>query len=360
MISKPLISVIIPVYNTPTNRLARCVESILQQEEYTNIEILLIDDDSTEDIKLFERNLDEQYQNVCFIQNEHAGVSRARNTGLCNAKGEIITFIDSDDYVASDFFLKAVKLMTEENADVVVGGLEYVYKSQKRHYTCKKRNIISDDGERTELVAGLFDTIAGQQKYVDLKDAPLASPCGRLYKKEVVENKRFHPQIGIFEDMLFNLEVFLEARKIVVVPNVWYSYVQYANSSIHATDNLKLWSNIQKVCEQVDSFLKSDADRWGKVKTELYLSKMMWGLLFTDFSKKKQTREMKCLLSKWHADDMWDYLSKYSVLSIENNNKKILAFLFKHKMFSLLIFVSRVYVFLNKERLLLSSELIEN
>ena len=123
----PKISVIVPVYNTE-KYLNRCIDSILAQT-FTDFELLLIDDGSTDCSGKICDEYAAKDSRVRVFHKENGGVSSARNMGLDNAQGEWITFVDSDDWVHEDFLKKRLALALNDNADIAYCDVEYVYRT---------------------------------------------------------------------------------------------------------------------------------------------------------------------------------------------------------------------------------------
>ena len=115
---KPLVSVIVPIYNAKDS-LCQCIDSILSQS-FTNFELILIDDGSTDESKDICDNYAIRDTRIITFHKLNGGVSSARNKGLDLAQGEFITFIDSDDYVCTSFL---ESLLVGEKADLVIGSI---------------------------------------------------------------------------------------------------------------------------------------------------------------------------------------------------------------------------------------------
>ena len=120
-----LISVIVPVYNVE-RYLRQCIESITNQS-YKNLQIILIDDGSKDNSGKICDEYAEKDKRVEVIHKENTGVSAARNTGLDNAKGEWITFVDADDWVEKNFCEILIKKATENESDCIACGYNKVY-----------------------------------------------------------------------------------------------------------------------------------------------------------------------------------------------------------------------------------------
>ena len=114
----PLISVIVPVYNAESH-LNRCIKSLVEQK-YTNLEIILVDDGSTDSSSLICDKWKECDQRIHVIHQHISGVAAARNAGLDYASGEYIGFVDSDDYALPDMYYRLLLNMKESNSDLSI------------------------------------------------------------------------------------------------------------------------------------------------------------------------------------------------------------------------------------------------
>ena len=145
--NRPLISVVVPVYNTE-QYFGRCIESILNQS-YKNLEVIIVNDGSPGNI----RELMQQYKEdkrVYFVDNkENRGLLRARVCGAEKAKGKYIAFVDSDDYLSFDFYRSLVTRAEETAADIVIGktvwdnnGEKYIY---NYHESCFNFDVLEGE-----------------------------------------------------------------------------------------------------------------------------------------------------------------------------------------------------------------------
>lgn len=122
-----MVSIIVPVFNAE-KYLHKCIDSILAQT-HTDFELLLINDGSKDNSGAICDEYAAKDNRIRVFHKENAGVSKARNLGLDNAKGEWITFVDSDDWVHEDFIKKRLALALNENADIAYCDVEYVYRT---------------------------------------------------------------------------------------------------------------------------------------------------------------------------------------------------------------------------------------
>ena len=126
MMNKPKLSVIIAVYNTE-KYIVKCLDSLLNQT-YKNIELVVINDCSTDNSLKILKKYFKKYSNIILIDNkQNKGLSYSRNVGLKNASGEYIGYIDSDDYVDSDYYEKLMKAIIKEKSDVAIADMKIVY-----------------------------------------------------------------------------------------------------------------------------------------------------------------------------------------------------------------------------------------
>lgn len=209
-----MISIIIPIYNVE-KYLERCMISITNQT-YKNLEILLIDDGSTDlsyDICDFWKKKDHR---IVVIHKNNGGLSDARNVGINNAHGEYISFIDSDDYVSVDMYQILLDTMERNNADIVICGKKEISDNKCISHSkpLKKSEIIYDNANAIgELLSGY---------YID------ESAYGKLYKKEIF-TERF-PVGEINEDIVTIPKVFDNAKRIVLIDKQLYHYCRRENS----------------------------------------------------------------------------------------------------------------------------------
>ncbi len=188
-------SVIIPAYNAERT-IKRCVESIVRQER-DFAEIIIIDDGSTDRTGAIIQQLTGKYPEIKYIYQKNAGVSNARNRGLQDARGQFITFVDSDDYVSSDYFKQ---LENAGNADLAIFA-DTIIKNGKENIRDNWEKYIR--GNTTDKICGiLFSRLCG--------------PCNKRYKNSIIKNYHivFNPELHLGEDFLFNLSYMLKCTGI--------------------------------------------------------------------------------------------------------------------------------------------------
>ena len=203
------ISVIVPVYNVEAY-LEKCVESILKQT-YTNLEILLVNDGSTDNSGELCDQLAQRDQRIRVIHKENGGLSDARNRGIEEASSDLIGFIDSDDYIDEDMYETLYRQMFESNADLSMCGHYDVYHQipEKQVATIQTWELTPQEAIKMVMEAKILSVTA----------------VNKLYRKELFEELRF--EIGkIAEDAFIMIALIHELADTATMRLNWaYFYV---------------------------------------------------------------------------------------------------------------------------------------
>ena len=198
----PLISIVIPVYNVE-QYLGECVDSVIAQT-YREWEIILIDDGSTDSSGSICDGYAKKDDRVRVVHQTNGGVSSARNAGIEAANGEYLMFVDSDDTIIPETLALMVSKMKEFEADIVSAG--------KLHS--------GSDFEGDVLVWEGAEAVRQS-----LRDHPRAfSSCAKLYRRDLVAEKRFSTDVKINEDTLFLFELLCKKPKVVNIREQVYFY----------------------------------------------------------------------------------------------------------------------------------------
>lgn len=217
-----LMSFIIPVYNTDLILLNRCLNSILVRNE-ENYEILVIDDGSNEQVSNECDRLSIEHHNISVFHQKNQGVSVARNTGINNAKGKYIIFVDPDDYISYDFFEYADNFNFEESEIIVFDYMRELSNKRKELIELSKVNIILNKN-------GLVDNILFGKNYYPHFFA--GSVWGKAFKRTfLLKNKLcFDRNLRKAQDRIFMLHAFSLSENIKYVKLNSYCYYQNIES----------------------------------------------------------------------------------------------------------------------------------
>lgn len=257
-----LISVIVPVYNTPEQYLNECIKSVLESS-YSNIEVLIIDDGSNNETSIQCDEIQMIDQRIRVIHQENAGVSVARNNGIFNARGSYITFVDADDTIEYDMLQTLYFLCDQNKADFAVCKFNEVHDTNiiKKHYTNEEKVIVGND-----IISNFYLKLdIGWISYAKLFRTSLAK------KASFPEGKR------TAEDMYFVWKLCKMSKKIVVLDKPFYNYRKNETSAM-ADKNLSKFFDTADLIELV---WKSEKDISNQIMANIfYVNNEIWFIRF--------------------------------------------------------------------------------
>lgn len=303
------ISIIVPVYNVEAY-LERCVESILSQT-YTNFELLLINDGSTDASGCLCDQLASTNENIKVFHIENRGVSNARNLGIEQSRGEWLTFIDSDDFITNDYL---ETLISAARADVSVG-----FSVARVHHV--KNGQVTDFPE----FSGQESIWCAEQTMKELLMTTRTSffPVAKLFNKQLIENFRFSIDYHLAEDALFLTEVLLETKCTSVFIDKPIYYYDHREGSATTSVNSHVFDTI----EVYKIIIPKVYQCFPQLKPEL-VNRESWSyitvydkIIFTDSTeyKKEKTQLRKWILSHISEilrDPYFTSLRKIAILSL--------------------------------------------
>ena len=222
---EPKVSVIVPIYNTE-NELPRCIQSI-QDQTFSDIEIILVDDGSTDSCPQICDDYAKHDPRIRVLHKENGGVSDTRNTGILAARGEYLLQVDSDDYLEKDAVEQLLRGALP-GIDLIAGG-HYCVDGEER-----KRCIRNGLEDRKIYTAK--DFIVSSIRTNDFWVMPWAYMYRRKY---LLENEIFYTKDRYFEDLDLALDLLLHASGIIVVNIPFYNYVKREGSITQSENSLK-------------------------------------------------------------------------------------------------------------------------
>lgn len=222
----PYLSVIMPIYNVEKH-LKIAIESVLNQT-FNDFELILVDDCSPDRCADICDTYAQQYQNISVVHHrENQGLSMARNTGLKIAKGEYLTFMDSDDYIDTDLFEKVVSSLKENPADCVVFGIREEY------------------FDRNGNISKIFDLTFGEEKrisdadelhrtVIELEEKTfLGYAWNKFYKtSHIKQNNLLFEKVTLIEDIAFNIRFFEGISSLNILNIAPYHYMKRMDGSL--------------------------------------------------------------------------------------------------------------------------------
>lgn len=242
----PSVSVIVPVYNGEKT-IERCIQSILKQT-YKNISIIVVDDGSTDQTeKILKKFVDND--KVTILHEKNSGASHARNVAIQKVKTDLISFVDSDDYVEVDFVKNMVEGLRVSNADMCITGINYIYGDKVKQSKYKK-GIINKNNKN------FWNTVLKA-------NGPMGFIWNKLWKTSIIRSNRikFDENVIISEDLLFCVEYLFSIDSINIISNYDYNYYVKPNMSFQVSElYLKTLQKIKLIFASKDKDLNDDVD----------------------------------------------------------------------------------------------------
>lgn len=237
---KIFVSVIIPAYNAEQT-IARCLDSILNQKDACDYEVIVVNDGSTDSTGCIIEQYAKRDNKVKIINQKNQGVSKARWNGISAAIGDILAFVDSDDYVVS-FMLEAMTACFNDPLVDVVACNFYMVRENQRIVP----EIFYNDNAVFNNFQGISETI------FKVSNGHL---CNKVFKKSLLFEADYQQTLNLTccEDLLLTFYLFLRAKKIFYLNECLYYYVQSDNSAwrkpslLHAQDILWVLQKIETI-----------------------------------------------------------------------------------------------------------------
>lgn len=311
---KVQISIIVPIFNSE-KYLERCLDSLINQT-FKNIEIILVNDGSTDSSReIISRYLNKDNRLKC-IDKKNEGQASARNLGLSIAKGEYISFIDSDDWIEINMLEKMYDFAIINNADVCMCGINYHYEKQ--------------------IIAELPKLIKNKKEA--FIDPLMASPCNKVYKKSMLKNIKFYEGGIKYEDLYFNMIVYMNMKKIVHLQEIYYNY-----------DRTNIDSTISTVSERVLDILiiLNEINLYYKKNNKFleYYNELEFINIYSIIGTKIPAifrvedvvfQKKACIKINEYLNDNFSDWRKNKYLFLLNKKQKLIFKLFKNKLFFML------------------------
>lgn len=220
-----LISIIVPVYNVAP-LLEKCISSLVNQT-YRNLEILLINDGSTDESGRICDAWKVKDERIVVCHQENSGIAKTRNSGIQKAGGQYLMFVDSDDFLSSDAVQVLYDRILMEGSDMAVGNGVCV-------------------NEQGEVVGDLYATVqdrccTSNEIYDDFYHLP-CMVWGKLYKRDILKTLSF-PDLKSGEDLYMLIDVVANCNKVSLCSDIIYYYTQRSTSVVHTLNDKKLFDS---------------------------------------------------------------------------------------------------------------------
>ena len=210
-----MISIIVPIYNS-SKFLKKCISSVLSQS-YTSFELILVNDGSLDNSFSYCKEYERHDSRIIVIDKENEGVDKARFSGLKVAKGEYVTFIDSDDWVEHDYLMNLMNYAEKYCCDYVEVGMQRVL---DKHGFIKKKSVSPVLGliQQPELFDNYYISFFGYNILA-------VNMCGKLYRRDSLKKAILKPSgLKMGEDLYFNMMLFPYLNSIYLSDYIGYNY----------------------------------------------------------------------------------------------------------------------------------------
>lgn len=269
------LSIIVPVYNVE-KYLPKCLESLTNQA-LKDIEIICVNDGSMDNSLAILKEFASKDSRIKIIDNQHQGVAKTRNTGIEQATGEYIGFVDSDDFIDIDFFEKLYNSATKSNSDIAIASIlkhKKFFNIYNAKYTKKETAITIQDKIK----------LCGDKKHF------FFYAWNKIYKSSLIKNNNIEFSEGqIYEDVMFAIRALYYSNKIISVSKTKYHYVEHENSLTKYKDKtgekeqdlIKAYSELQEFCNSKNIEIPERLN---------YYAKKNFGFIFNLYEGKYQKK----------------------------------------------------------------------
>ncbi len=321
------ISLVIPCYNQE-KYLKRAINSVINQSiGFENIELLLIDDCSTDNTQELIKQYALKYENIkgIFFNNNNGGPSRSRNSGIKNSNGEFVMFLDQDDYYLEDACeILYNEIKKDDTIEIVQANEIHEFKNEYLIPKVIKLNYLSTNKSERNITS-----------------------CGTIYKRQfIIDNKiEFPEELKVADDIIFDLDVCLKAKKIFYL-NDYYNRVYNSDNSsslTHKNDQIKSISDQFKTFKMIYNKLNNDLTDEESTLIDNFLNNQLKEIIGS-FLRSSTTNENKLsILKKLYKIESY---SKNFNPNLSHFWAKIMNNLIIKKKYNIAIFLSNISAFL--------------
>lgn len=299
------ISVIVPVYKVEAY-LDRCIQSIVGQS-YNNLEIILVDDGSPDNCPSLCDAWAAKDSRIKVIHKENGGLSDARNAGMAIATGELMGFVDSDDWIAPGMYQHLYDRMKEDNSDIAACGVEMVW----------------EDGTLSRVLTRSGSCVLNQEEAMRaiIEESWLKQPVWyKLYKTELIRQIPF-PVGKYHEDVFWSYQAVGRARKVSVSDKVGYYYLQRSGSIMGEGYSLKRLDAVDAKCQRIEFVRQNCPALMPICETELFYTCLYHGQMAIKYLDRTQTKQVFDFLE----EKIPNFSFRYYHMSLKNTGWAVLS-----------------------------------
>lgn len=327
-------SFIIPMYNSEAT-IVRCLNSILKSF-YSEIEIILINDESTDDTLTICKEYAKKNPNLIIIDKKNEGQGVARNVGLERASGEYVLFMDSDDFLENDAIEKIDMMIKRKSADFYIANWKKVYED-KTIINSRKNKLIEYLKDDKYFIDNMLYPYKG--------DSFGSAVWGKVYKSKILKanNIKFKSEREYFsEDLLFNIDYLKCISNVIVSDEVIYNYVQNSNSYKNKYYK-EYFHRMKKMCRYFDDLQKDVAFQNNK-RIYIRIFEYLKICIKNEVKFVNYIGPQKAIMNiKNYCNDKEVTEKIVNIDNEVNGFDKIISFLVKYRLYALLYLVYKIY-----------------
>ncbi len=318
---KTLLSIIIPVYNGE-KYLNQCLSSIFNvatEEILKVMEIIIIDDGSTDNSFIIYNKFKEKYSNIQIIKNSNHGVSYSRNCGIIKAIGKYIMFVDCDDLFDKNWINVINADLLSENYDIIFHSMYFI---EKKSSQCDKKEILS-------YILTYND-----------KHIRISGPYSKLFNREFILNNKIKLKESLIngEDMLFNIESLLNSEGQLLIKNSYY-IVRHNIFSATSKFNTKIIESEINLNEYINKIFKNTDYDYELIKNLVFINSIR--TLSYRIAFLREYNDAHEIFNRIRKDKY--YKEKFKEVKINKKSKSfIFYFLFKYKFYIILYYICKI------------------
>ena len=306
-----LVSIIIPIYKVE-QYLIDCIQSVCSQT-YKNIEIILVDDGSPDNCGKICDDYAKRDKRISVIHKENGGLSDARNKGIDIARGDYITFVDSDDYVETTFIEELYNAIEKNNSDISICNINVVDENGKKISNLGFKDNIIVDGKQ------ILKEICEQKNIVESIVA-----WNKMYSSKFFKQYKY-PVGKIHEDEFLTYKILYQTKRVSVINKYLYNYRKNNQSIVGKEFNQQRLDLLEALSERLEFYKNNKEDYFYLMTLKIYLNQLIEYYIKT----KKYIQNSKIILQ--------DLKNKYNIIYKEyimmkdiSVKAKAKAIIFKH------------------------------
>ncbi len=312
-----LVSIIVPVHNAE-KYLDDCISSLTEQT-YAHIEIILVDDGSTDDSKNICSKWAMKDKRIVTLSQHNRGVSTARNHGLSKIRGDYVAFVDADDWVDKDYINSLLTEIKKTKADICICGYNRI------------SGAVSEEFQNATTKINARDFFLG---ILRIQTGFGVCYC-KIYRSDIAKKIAFNEKLVVGEDALYNLEISESVSKIAVIKPALYNYRVNNNSVVHSYDSnydRKYLHSMEAAKAIIERHYKNDDEVSDSFSSYIAFHAMLVAVNFCCNPKTQhKIRSLKLTMSK----QLFRFGIKNSRYRFFPKTKQVVLFSLKHRLYAL-------------------------